>query len=210
MQSFDAYSGGACGQGGRKLLVASFIAPGSVCVPVSYVSIQFSKPNDPGFTTGFSGTVGFLNTAGTPLFDASSAPVSSANITDTGTVTFPANLNNLAPAVVPIFQVSLLHSGTSYGGDVAVTLTWVSSGDPACTPAGYSVAPFAVSFDLNGPTAATLIETVTQGAQLSTASLQTNQSWNTSGTLTNGLPTTPPTWGSVAFLGWFTSPSGGT
>ena len=214
IQSFDAYSGKACGSSGVRVLLQNFLAPGAACAPASYISIQLSTPKDPSFTTGFSGTVSFLNVAGTQLKDSSSANVADATISDTGTVNMPANINNLATGVVPTIQITLLHSGP-YNNDIAVAFTWLSTNDPACTPAGYSEEPYTISFDLNGPAGANiLIETVTQGAPLSTGLLKTPApDWNTTPGVTNGIPNTaapaPAGW-TGTFTGWATSPSGGS
>ena len=217
IQSFDAYSGLACGHNGVRVLLANFLAPGAGCTPQAYTSIQLSTPDNPSYSTDnlLGGTVQFLNAAGNQLYDTSTPPaiVPTATIGATGNVPLPANINYLG-GVVPILQINLTHNSTAYLGSVSLTFTWVSSSNPACVPAGYSVAPYTITFDLNGPSGVTvLVETVTQGASLDTAVIETDTAWNTTPGVTSGIPNTSPAPGgswTAPFIGWFTSPSGGT
>lgn len=216
IQSFDAYSGLACGHNGVRVLLANFLAPGAACTPRSYTSIQLSTPDNPSYSTDslLTGTVQFLNAAGNQLYDTTTPTpliVANAIIGATGNVPLPTNINSLG-GVVPILQINLSHNGTAYTGSVSLTFAWVSSADPACTPAGYSTAPYTISFDPNGaPDATIFYETITQGSAISTAVLETSTPWSaTVSTTTPGIPGTDPTWSGTPFLGWFTAPSGGT
>ncbi len=218
IQSFDAYTGGRCGSNGSRVMLANLLAPGTLCAPRSYTSLKLTTPVD-NITSGLSGTVDFLNPAGTQLYDTSTPtalPVDSATIQSDGTVTLPVNLGQTG-GVIPTLLIKMNYNGSAYGKDIGIEVIFVGSADPVCAPPGYSAAPYTVSFDVNGATLANtspLVETVTQDAALNTAVITTDAAWNTPTGVTNGVPNVTSSWlitspWSAAFLGWFDSPSGG-
>ena len=126
IQNFDAYTGGACGQGPIRVLASSFVVPTQLCQPATYSSLQVTAPA-PGTYT--SGTVAFQ--------DGDAAPIpGQANGTLDGTGTVNLSGRNLSTAAgLPQFLITLAGAqGTP--GAVTVKLVWTGTDDPACMAPG--------------------------------------------------------------------------
>ena len=128
IQSFDAYTGGACGSGAIRLLASQFVVPIAQCTPGTYNSLQVISPA-PGTYT--SGTIEFDNGAGNPL------GIPNGTLDASGSIDLSALSLNTATGL-PQFLVTLVGapSGT---GSVVVKLTWTSAFDPACVAPGTTV-----------------------------------------------------------------------
>lgn len=128
IQSFDAYTGGACGSGAIRLLASQFIVPQAQCTPSTYSSLQIISPAR---NTYASGSIEFDNGAGNPL------GIPNGTLDANGSIDLSAlNLNTATG--LPQFLVTLVGAPANTG-NVVVQLTWVSSFDPACVAPGTTV-----------------------------------------------------------------------
>jgi len=121
IQSFDAFTGGACGSGSIRVLAAQFVVPLQQCLPTSYVSLQVVSPARASYTNG---TVDFLNGAGNPL------GIPSAPLDASGSVDLTGLSLNSATGT-PQFVINLVGAPINLG-QVQVKLTWHDEYDPAC------------------------------------------------------------------------------
>jgi len=131
IQNFDAYTGGACGQGPIRVLASSIVAPGQQCVPSTYISLQVTSPGRDAYS---SGTVQFQDTDGNPL---SGLPTD--NLDDTGSVALSGLSLNTALGL-PEFLITL-NGAQGTPTSVIVKLTWTGTDDPSCAQPGIDVSP---------------------------------------------------------------------
>lgn len=128
IQNFDAYTGGACGQGPIRVLASSFVVPTQLCQPASYTSLQVTSPAPGSYT---SGTVAFENGDANPL------PLPDKTLDATGTADL-SGLNLSTNVGLPQFLITLTGAqGTP--GAVTVKLTWTGTDDPSCVGPGTTV-----------------------------------------------------------------------
>jgi hypothetical protein len=125
IQSFDAYTGGPCGQGAIRVLAAQFVVPQDKCTPNSYLSLQIVSPARGSYT---SGTVDFLNGAGNSL------GIPTASLDGTGSVDLTGLSLNSATGT-PQFLINLTGAPANLG-QVQVKLTWSNAYDPDCVGTG--------------------------------------------------------------------------
>ena len=118
IQNFDAYTGGACGQGPIRVLASSLVAPTSACTPLSYSALQVTSPAPSTYTNG---TVAFEDSDGAPI-----AGVAAVQLDGTGTASL-SGLNLNSATGLPEFLITLTGASGS-PGSVVVQLTWVGSG----------------------------------------------------------------------------------
>ncbi len=129
IQNFDAYTGGACGQGPVRVLAASIVAPSDVCIPANYTSLQVTVPARSQYT---SGSVQFEDFNGDPIPSIPDQPLD-----NTGSVNLtPLNLATASP--LPQFLITL--NGAGSPPEVDVKLTWIGTYSAACTTGGQKVA----------------------------------------------------------------------
>jgi hypothetical protein len=148
IQNFDAYTGGACGQGPLRVLAASVVAPQSQCAPTSWVSLQLTTPPPSGYT---SGTVQFLDNDGfaisglptQPLDSTGSVDLTSLNLTQNGLPQFLVTLtgapSTLTQAVVVLtwkgtYSQACVTSGTTTSGLITTTTTTTAPAAPPTAP----------------------------------------------------------------------------
>jgi hypothetical protein len=122
IQNFDAYSGGACGQGPIRVLAAQFVVNTPPCLPATYTSLQVLQPLPSTYT---SGTVQFLDAGGNPILGAANRPLDA-----TGTVDL-TGLNLNTATGLPQFLITLT-GATGNPGQIVVKLTWTGNYDPNC------------------------------------------------------------------------------
>jgi hypothetical protein len=126
IQNFDAYTGGACGQGPIRVLASSLVAPGALCVPASYSSLQVLAPAPSAYTNG---TVGFEDGDGNPI---TSLPAQALDVNGSVALT---SFNLSTEVGLPQFLITL--NGVSGApASVEVKLSWTGASDPSCTPVG--------------------------------------------------------------------------
>jgi hypothetical protein len=130
IQNFDAYSGGACGQGSIRVLASQFVVPQQQCYPTTYNTLQIVSP-DPSTYQG--GTVNVEDLSGNVVPGGANLPINNGSVDLSGVN--PASTNGL-----PQFLIVL--NGTS-GNPQAVTvkLTWTATYDPSCSSGGQTVTP---------------------------------------------------------------------
>jgi Cutinase len=129
IQNFDAYTGGACGQGPIRVLASSFVVPTQLCQPATYTSLQVTAPA-PGTYT--SGTVSFEDGDANPL-----SGVPDKTLDGTGTVGL-SSLNLSTSVGLPQFLITL-NGAQGSPGAVTVKLTWTGTDDPSCVLPGTTV-----------------------------------------------------------------------
>jgi len=114
IQNFDAYTGGACGEGPIRVLAASFVVPTQTCLPSNYTSLRVTDPARSQYT---SGTVSFQDGDANPVPGLPEMPLD-----DTGAVNLSGlNLNTQHGLPHPLlmkFTLKLLANLTDpRGGD---------------------------------------------------------------------------------------------
>jgi hypothetical protein len=122
IQNFDAYTGGACGQGPVRVLAASIVAPSNECIPANYTSLQVTSPTPGQYT---SGSVQFEDFNGNPIPSIADQPLDASGSVNLA----PLNLTTLSP--LPQFLITL--NGAGSPPEVDVKLTWTGSYSPTCT-----------------------------------------------------------------------------
>jgi uncharacterized repeat protein (TIGR01451 family) len=137
IQSFDAFTGGACGEGPIRLPGSFFVVDAPECTPGSYTSLQVTNPANP------SGSVTFADVSGNPL---TANPV---QLDATGTADLRGLSLNSANGL-PQFLISLNRGDNAPPTSVTVKLTWTGNFDGACakgvtTPTQTTSAPPALS-----------------------------------------------------------------
>jgi hypothetical protein len=135
IQNFDAYSGGACGQGGIRVLASQFVVPQQKCYPTTYQSMQVTSPPPSDYQ---GGTATVEDADGNAVAGETNLPIDS-----TGSV----DLTGLNPSAVnglPQFLITL--NGTS-GAPTSVTikLTWTAAYDTTCDSGGQTITPQATT-----------------------------------------------------------------
>ena len=128
IQNFDAYTGGPCGQGPIRVLAASIVAPGNVCIPANYTSLQVTVPARNQYT---SGSVQFEDFNGDPLPTIPNEPLDSTGSVDLT----PLDLSAASP--LPQFLITL--NGAGSPPEVDVKLTWVGQYSDSCVSSGQTV-----------------------------------------------------------------------
>ncbi len=128
IQSFDAYTGGKCGEGAVRVLAGQFVVNSPKCEPASYESIQVIKPARNEYA---SGSVGFANGNGEsiglpeePLDSAGSASLLGLHL----------NSNTGLP------QFLFTFNGLKVSGAVEIKLTWKGTYTAECIKPGQHIA----------------------------------------------------------------------
>jgi hypothetical protein len=127
IQNFDAFTGGACGEGAIRVLASSLVVPTQQCTPTGYGSLQVLSPARGTYS---SGTVAFQD------FDAGSLGIADRALDASGSV--PLDGLNLNANGLPQFLITL-NGQTGTPGSVVVKLTWTGVFDPSCVKAGTTV-----------------------------------------------------------------------
>ncbi len=128
IQNFDAYTGGACGQGPTRVLASSIVAPNNICIPANYTSLQVLVPGRSSYS---SGSVQFLDFDGNPI-----PGLPAENLDNSGSVNLaPLGLSTKSP--LPQFLITL--NGAGSPPEVEVRLTWTGVFSPQCTVNGQTV-----------------------------------------------------------------------
>ncbi len=142
IQNFDAYTGGACGQGPIRVLASSVVVPTQVCTPLGYTSLRVLSPER---STYSSGTVSFRDGDGNPL-----AGIADQTLDATGTTSL-VGLDLSSGTGLPQFLIALEGAQGSPGA-VVVELTWTGTYDPSCQELGAKVSatPTQLSTSLSG------------------------------------------------------------
>jgi hypothetical protein len=129
IQDFDAFTGGACGQGAIRVLASQFVVPQKACFPSSYDSLQITDPAASTYDTSGApngSSITFEDADGNPI-----AGIGTQYLDGTGSVNL-AGLNLNGPLGLPQFLISLANS-TSPVTSVTVKLKWEDTFDSACT-----------------------------------------------------------------------------
>lgn len=135
IQNFDAYTGGACGQGAIRVLASRFIVPRQACFPDSYQSLQVVSPGRSSYSDG---SVKFDDNDGNQV-----SGIPDQSLDGTGSVNLKGlNLNSATG--LPQFLITL-NGTTGSPGQVVVKLTWTAAYDPSC------VAPTAENVQISTP-----------------------------------------------------------
>lgn len=116
IQNFDAFSGGACGQGPVRTLVSQFVNSGAQCAPSSFQSLQIVSP------ANAQGTVSFENGSGNQI--PGDDP---RNIGPNGTV----DLSGLTLDQSSQFLIDLTNQQAT-PSSLQLKLTWTAPYDTSC------------------------------------------------------------------------------
>ena len=140
IQNFDAYTGGACGEGPIRVLASSFVVPTQTCLPASYTSLQVIEPARNRYT---SGTISFRDGDANPVPGLPDLPLDGS-----GAVNL-AGLDLDTQHGLPQFLIAL-NGAQAATGAVSVRLTWTGAYDPSCVKPGTSVRPTAAGYPQPG------------------------------------------------------------
>lgn len=162
IQNFDAYTGGACGQGVIRVLASSMVVNTPLCTPSTYTSLQVLSPAR---TSYGSGTVAFADTDANPIAGTPTLPLD-----NTGTVSLAGLKLNTALGL-PQFLITLT-GAQGAPTSVTVKLTWTGVQDPSCVPSGQTSArltltPAAQTLSLGSLATITATLTSSSGAAVS-------------------------------------------
>ncbi len=125
IQNFDAYTGGACGQGGIRVLANQFVAPAVQCQPATYTSLEIL---DPARNTYTNGMIAFQDLNANPIPGIPDKPIDATGKVDL------QGLNLTTALGLPQFLITLDGAGAT--GAVTVKLTWTGIDDAACVGNG--------------------------------------------------------------------------
>jgi hypothetical protein len=139
IQNFDAYTGGACGQGPIRVLASSIVVPTAKCMPTGYTSLKVDQPARSGYV---SGSVSFLDGDGSPIPGAADEPLDG-----TGTVAL-TGLDLNTPTGLPEFLITLVGASGAPAA-VVVTLVWTGVDDPSCVKPGTTVTGGATHYQID-------------------------------------------------------------
>ncbi|MDF1693644.1 MAG: Ig-like domain-containing protein [Zhongshania sp.] len=121
IQNFDAFSGGACGDGPIRVLASSIVPPDIECTPLEYSRLQVLNPSPNGYQEG---SVAFRDASGNPI-----PGISDMALDETGGVDLTGldlNTNGL-----PQFLITL-NDPVDPIGEVTIELTWVGENLAQC------------------------------------------------------------------------------
>ncbi|MEI7859047.1 MAG: hypothetical protein WCI26_04365 [Acidimicrobiales bacterium] len=125
IQSFDAYTGGPCGQGPVRVPSSSIVASYEACIPSDYQSLTVTLPDRSSYV---SGTIQFQDINGNQLAGVADMPLD-AN----GSVNLSGlHLSTINP--LPQFLVNLDGAGTP--PEIDIQLVWSGTYSPLCTSGG--------------------------------------------------------------------------
>lgn len=121
IQNFDAFTGGACGQGAIRVLSAQLIVPQEKCAPSAYKKLEILEPVRADYTTG---TVGFADSNANAIPSIPDEPIDGAGAVD---------LTGLGLEAIdsPQFLITL-NTVSATPTQVVVRLTWDATFDPDC------------------------------------------------------------------------------
>jgi hypothetical protein len=128
IQNFDAFTGGACGQGAIRVLSSSVVVPNQECVPASWKSLQVLQPAR---NTYSSGAIDFQDGSGNAI-----PGFAAHNLDGTGTTDL-TDLSLSTKSALPQFLITLNNAGTP--SSVQVKLTWTGKYSNNCGKEGISV-----------------------------------------------------------------------
>lgn len=121
IQNFDAFTGGACGQGAIRVLSSQLIVPQEKCNPSAYRKLEILEPVRSAYTEG---TVGFANSNGNPIPSIPDQAIDASGAVDlTGL--------GLEAVASPQFLITL-DTISEVPTQVVVELTWDATFDPDC------------------------------------------------------------------------------
>jgi uncharacterized repeat protein (TIGR01451 family) len=126
--NFDAFTGGACGQGPIRVVTGTIVGSSPQCFPSQFTSLTI---NSPARNTYSDGSVIFADGSGNPLPNATALPLD-AN----GTASL-SSLHLSTGEALPQFLITLKQGAEEIRPDsVTVTVTWLGTFDPACAGQG--------------------------------------------------------------------------
>lgn len=122
--NFDAFTGGACGQGPIRVRTDQLVGSSPQCFPSKFTTL---KIDDPARSAYSDGTVVFADASGNPLQGAT--PIS---LDATGTADL-SSLQLSTDQALPQFVITLNNGDAAFRPQsVTVTVTWTGTFDPTC------------------------------------------------------------------------------
>lgn len=129
IQSFDAFTGEACGTGATRVLASQFVVATKQCEPATYTSLRIVSPGRASYTNG---SVQFADG------DGNAIPGATERVADGNGVVDLSGLNLSTATGLPQFLVQLA-GGSSDPKEVTLELTWTGVRDDACVRPGTRV-----------------------------------------------------------------------
>jgi uncharacterized repeat protein (TIGR01451 family) len=128
--NFDAFTGGACGQGPIRVVTGKLVGTAPQCFPSKFVSLKIDDPAPTAYT---SGSVVFADSSGNPLQGSPSIPLND------GTADL-SSLHLSTDQALPQFLITLTNGGDALRPQaVTVTVTWTGTFDPTCATGGTTI-----------------------------------------------------------------------
>ena len=162
IQSFDAYTTGACGSSGTIVPLSTFVNTDPTCMPATYTSLTVTDPAPSAYS---GGTVQFLDASGNPIVGI---PTQDINAT-TGSVDL-TSLGLESQLALPQAKISLPGAPA---GNVTISMAWTATYDSACTTNGQTaVDPNTTTTTTTTSTTTTVASTTTTTAPATTTTTQ--------------------------------------
>lgn len=134
IQNFDAFDGNACGEGGVRVGLRTFVAPEPECRPTGYRTLTVVSPT-PGAYSG--GTVVLEDEFGAPVAGVPTVPIV-GGVADLSSVTLPGG------AAIGMVQIDL--PGVT-GVPIEVSLLWMGEYHDVCVADGQTATAIVVPID---------------------------------------------------------------
>ena len=125
--NFDAFTGGACGQGPIRVVTSAIVGSSPQCFPSQFTSLTIDSPARNTYTDG---SVIFADGSGNPQSGAQPIPLDANGTADL------SSLQLSTGQALPQFLITLKQGAAELRPDnVTVTTTWQGTFDPSCANA---------------------------------------------------------------------------
>ncbi len=186
IQSFDAFTGGACGSSGTRISMSQFVVPTTTCAPSSYGTLTITSPSTSAYS---SGTVEFEDADGNQL--GTTQTLSAQGTLDLSSLSF-------LPSGLPLPQMLITLTGAT-SDPITATMTWNATSDSSCTADGQiltastTTTPTTTTPTTTTPTTTTPTTTTPTTTTPTTTTPTTTTPTTTTPTTTTPTTTTPTT-----------------
>jgi uncharacterized repeat protein (TIGR01451 family) len=124
IQNFDAFTGGACGQGPIRVLTEKIVGSAPQCFPSKFTSLRIDSPARTDYTDG---TVVFADASGNPAPGATPMALDANGAVDLSSLQLSTN------QALPQFLITLRQGGDDLRPQaITVTVTWLGTFDQSC------------------------------------------------------------------------------
>jgi uncharacterized repeat protein (TIGR01451 family) len=131
IQNFDAFTGGACGQGPIRVLTEKIVGSSPQCFPSKFTSLRIDSPARSAYTDG---TVVFADASGNPAAGATPIALDANGAVDLSSLQLSTN------QALPQFLITLKQGGDDLRPQaITVTVTWLGTFDTSCASGGTTI-----------------------------------------------------------------------